>query len=618
MMGSCSNFFRRMTAGPAAIVVLGLVACNGTAVVTLTATPSTDNFLAYRVGLVSVELTTSDGKTSSKALPASTTVDLAHLVDVSEVLGAGGVAKANYQALVVTVDYGSAQIVYDDGSVNGMALTPVNASGAAAGQVKLSLTLDPADSYSISSSKVARLSLNFDLAASNIVNTTNKTVTVKPLITGSANSIDAKLVRLRGPLTSVDTANTRYTTGVEPFDFPVLGSGSLVISPSDVTTYEINGAAYTGALGLTTLGSLSPNAMTVTLGTLTSATTTTTTTSSGTTTTNSSTDLTFSPTQVYAGTSVQSTSFDRVSGTVSARSGNTLTIEDATLLGVDGSNTFLPGTATVNVGANTVVTLSGQGTAELNTAAQVSVGSVIHAFGAASTPTSGNVTLDASAGLVQIGLTTASGLVTSVGSGTLDLNLTSLGGRSLKAFDFAGTGANAASYVVNTGALALTNSTAGVPVAVTGLVASFGAASPNLTASTLLDPTTIAAQLVIDYGTGTVAPFTTYDSSAMDIDVRNASIGTRHLILVGSQSINVVGLSSDPLITSTTSSTMLFSIGHTASGSVENFDTYAAFITALQSELNGSTLATGITAVGVYTASTYSFSATSISLVLNN
>src|ERR1700688_1461393 len=71
----------------AAVALLVLAACNGTAVVTLTATASTDTFLAYRVGLVSVELQTSNGTTTTKALPASTTVDLAQLVNLSEVLG---------------------------------------------------------------------------------------------------------------------------------------------------------------------------------------------------------------------------------------------------------------------------------------------------------------------------------------------------------------------------------------------------------------------------------------------------------------------------------------------------------------------------------------------------
>src|ERR1700723_2919939 len=68
-----------------------LAACNGTAVVTLTSTPSTDTFLAYRVGLVSVRLQNSGGGNSVNVLPAGTTVDLARLVNLSEVIGSSSV-----------------------------------------------------------------------------------------------------------------------------------------------------------------------------------------------------------------------------------------------------------------------------------------------------------------------------------------------------------------------------------------------------------------------------------------------------------------------------------------------------------------------------------------------
>jgi len=609
----------------AAYAILVLTACSGTAVVTLTATASTDTFLAYRVGLVSVELETSNGNTTTKVLPASTTVDLVNLVSLSEVLGSTTVAKANYTTAIITVDYSSAEIVYDDGTEHGLALIPVGASGQALGQVTLTLTLDPANDLNISTNKVSRLALDFKLAASNVVSASAGTVMVTPLIVASASPTDSKNVRIRGPLLSTDTANTRYALGVTPFDFPIGETGQLTISPSDVTTYEINGTAWTGAAGLTALAGLSSNVMTVTLGTMTSSSSTSTTTTNGTTTTSTTTDVSYAATEVLVGSSVQSSSLDRVSGIVSARSGNTLTVEDATLIGIDGSNAFMGGTATVKLGASTLVTVLGQGAAGNNTIAQISVGSLIYAFGTATAPSSGNRTLDASAGHVQLDKTSASGFVTVVGSGSLDLNLASLGGRSIRAFDFVGSGspssapASAGSYVVSTGALDLTNSTVGVPVVVTGLVTPFGAAPPDFTASALLDPSTISAELVADYGSGTSAPFTTFNSSELDLTRTNASIGMRHLIQVGAESIDIAGMSSDPLIVpSTTVSTLLFSIGHGTSGTVENFVTYNAFITTLTSELNGSVLVTGVTALGQYTSSSYTFTATSITVVLNN
>ena len=55
----------------------------------------------------------------------------------------------------------------------------------------------------------------------------------------------------------------------------------------------------------------------------------------------------------------------------------------------------------------------------------------------------------------------------------------------------------------------------GTPVEVSGLVTPFGrTAPPDFNATTLLDYTTINAVLVLDWGTGTPAPFALQYSSA--------------------------------------------------------------------------------------------------------
>jgi hypothetical protein len=604
------------------MALLALAGCNGTAVVTMTSTPSTDTFLAYRVGLSSVQLTTSSGKSGLQILPSSTTVDFAQLTGVSEVLGAAAVAKGTYTTALITLDYSSAQIVYDDGSLNGVALTPVAANGKALGQIQLTVTLDPAESFRVSAKGAFQLAMDFSLAASNVVDLGNKTVTVTPMIAASALPIDSKQVRIRGPIAGVSataastTTNGSFVMGVMPFNGTVSGAGQLTIVTSATTNYEINGSTSTGSAGQSQLAALGSGALNTAYGTLTSANDTTTTTTDGTTNTTSTVDVSFTAAVVLAGTSVQGGGLDRVSGIVSGRSGNTLAVEDGTLVGADGVETFLGGTTLVTMGPNTAVNVFGEA-GEFNVPQQVSVGSSIDAFGVASSQTTGTAALDASAGRVRLNNSTASGLVTSQGSATLTLNLSALGGRSVAPLDFAGSAATPSRYIVDTPSLDLTNSTAGVPVVVTGLPNSFGVTPPNFNAASLLDPTTLQAELVVDWGTGTPAPFTTYDSSTIDLDVRNGSIGARHQIQIGAQTINVVGLSSDPLIVpNATSSNTVFAIGHASSSTIESFDTYAAFITQLQAELKGTTLALGITAVGQYTAPT--FTATSITLSLNN
>ena len=607
----------RLFATPLLLALLAVAACtNGGTVVTMTATASSDPFIVYRVGLTSVQLKTSSGKTGFPILPGEISVDFTRTLDLSEVLAAATVAKGTYTGAVITLDYSAAKIIYDDGSADGVALAPVDANGIALGLVSVAVALDP--SYPIHSApkQAERLSLNFNLAASNLIDLRKNTVTVTPLIAASTQPIDTKQVRVRGPLGGA--SGSFLTSGVMPFDSTTAGLGRLSIQASNTTTYEINGFVSTGAAGQAQLAAAPANTLTTTFGTLTVASTAATT---STPTSTATSNVTFAASQVLVDGAIQGLGLGRVSGTVSARSGDTLGIEDATVVQNSGTATFAPGTTIVTVGANTLVTFFGQGVAAAISPQQISIGSVIEAFGTESNTSTGQILLDASAGRVRLDLTSASGSVTAQGSQLLTLNLTMLGGRAISAFDFVGSGAAANQYGVSTGALDLTNSIAGAPAIVTGFPNEFATPAPNFTATTLLDPTTIQAELVLDWSGGTAAPFSSFDSSAIVVDVANGSIGLRHEIQIGSDIVNLIGLSSNPSITPATSSSTastVYSIGHASSFTVENFESYGAFIVQLQSELNGTTLATGMTAVGQYTTSTFAFSATSITLFLND
>jgi hypothetical protein len=651
------NVISKLFAAPLCLALFAIAACSGGTVVTVTATPSSDPFITYRVGLISVQLRTSSNKPGLTMQPGNTPVDFTKLQDVSEVLDAPSVPKGTYTGAVVTLDYSAALIIYDDGSLDGVQLTPVGANGKALGLVSVSVALDPNDPIRSAAKQAARLSLNINLAATNAVDLNHKTVTITPLITASTLPIDAKPVRIRGPLLGAN--GNSMATGIMPFDSATAGLGQLAITPSDSTTYEINGFTLTGATGQAQLAAVPANTVTTVFGTLTVTTATTpttpitttpttptttspttpTTTSPTTPTTTSPTtptttptttpsvltasvtdtsSVTFTASQVLVDGSTSAVASDRVTGIVSARSGNTLGIEDATLIQNDGTNTFVPGTTIVSVGPNTLITFFGEGAVESISPQQISVGSEIEAFGIVSSSSTGQTVLDASAGHVRLDLTTGSGIVTAQGSGSLTLNLTSLGGRVISALDFAGSGAAPDQYPVATSSLDLTNATVGAPVVVSGFTGQFGTAASAFGATALLDPTTIPAELVIDWAGGTAAPFTSFDSTSIVLDIANGNIGQRHLVQVGSQTTNLVGLSSNPTITPGSSTATVFSIGHASSSSVESFNTYDAFVTQLASELSGTKLATGMTAIGQYTASTLAFSASSITLFLND
>src|ERR1700677_1004321 len=325
LLSTVRRSWRSMFLAPLGAALLALAACNGTAVVTMTSTPSTDNYLSSRVELVSLQLLTANGGSSLTVLPASTIVDFATLTNMDEVLGAAQVSKGTYASAVITLDYSSAQIIYDNGSLNGVSLTPVNVDGQTLGVVQITVTLDPNNSFSVASKGASLLAMDFNMAASNLVDLGNNTVVVTPLIAASSLPIDSKQVRIRGPLHSVSgsgaststtystttTSSSSFTMGAMPFNSNTSGGGTLSITPTAATTYEINGKATVGGTGETQLAALSSGSLAIAYGTLTAtdetSTTTQTTTAEGTLEDNISTSavVTFTATQVLAGSSVQ-------------------------------------------------------------------------------------------------------------------------------------------------------------------------------------------------------------------------------------------------------------------------------------------------------------------------
>src|SRR5882762_3020763 len=98
--------------------------------VMMTLTDAAGDFLSYKVNLVSLQLKKSDG-TLVETLPATTTVDFAQLVDLTEILSARQIPPGDYVAAQVTVDFTNAAIMVDDGMGTGVAVKPVDSSGAA-------------------------------------------------------------------------------------------------------------------------------------------------------------------------------------------------------------------------------------------------------------------------------------------------------------------------------------------------------------------------------------------------------------------------------------------------------------------------------------------------------
>ena len=151
---------------------------------------------------------------------------------------------------------------------------------------------------------------------------------------------------------------------------------------------------------------------------------------------------------------------------------------------------FIAGNSTVNVAAATAVTAEGQSSATpAHTIAEISVGSLIDAFGTATKDNSGKITLDASAGRVRLDLTHVQGSLRGSGTGDITLNLKSIDRQPVSLFSFTGTGSGAdtdpTKYVVATGALNVSSFSVGELVLSIGFVNPFGKVPPDFNAVTV-------------------------------------------------------------------------------------------------------------------------------------
>src|SRR5690606_29310999 len=197
------------------------------------------------------------------------------------------------------------------------------------------------------------------------------------------------------------------------------------------TSFEIDGVPYAGAAGLAQLATMDDGTTVIAFGTL------------------DKSDLSFTAKRVLAGSSADDPDREYLTGHVLSRSGNTLVVGGvrvhwAGLLSGDGDadrrdGHFIFRPVTLLVGAGTRVTSAGQGGGTLDATA-ITVGPRIQAFGDVSRDGTGQLTMDASAGLVRLNYTRLAGMVTAADSGTLTLDLQSIGGYRPAQFDFTGTG----------------------------------------------------------------------------------------------------------------------------------------------------------------------------------
>jgi hypothetical protein len=486
------------------------------------------------------------------------------------------------------------------------------------------------------SSSALRLAINFDLAASNVVNmaTSPPTVTIKPFMTVATSAPDTKPVRIRGPLINSSIGVGTYTVYVRPFfdEANSLGTLSIFNTPNDpnATVYTINGTTYVGSQGLSVLSQTSAGT------TMTAAYTT----YQPTPTLNASvTAGKFNSTYVIAGSTLEDYYTQGLEGDVIARSGNTLTLLGATLQLNSGTSSYIDTpNAVVLLGPSTIVTADDNTTLKGLDYNSVSVGQHITARGIYSLPASGVTTLDATGsssantGSVRLRSTHLWGSLVSSATGSAVLNLQTIENWPVSDYNFTGNGAGAvtpATYAVNTGSLAIPAGVAvGGPLWIDGTTTPFGSAPPDFNASAINAELSVPARLQVDWtSAGTTAPFATLTNAGLTIDLNNANYSSG-VIRIGSESIDLKSLAATPQIVPATpfgdpgvpaKFLPSFAIGNLTSTAnttaIAVYNTFSSFVTQVPQSIVAATPALHFVAAGVYNRGTNTFTASSIDVV---
>ncbi len=603
----------------AALTVLSLAGCSGsgdsssatapptqtedTGTLLVSITDDEGDFVGYSVDVLSVTLQRRGGATV-EVLPAATRIDFAQLTDLSDLLAVATLAPGDIVGGKIRLDYGTAEVDVEAGGEVVRARV-IDSSGAPLGIAELDIELAERDRLVVTRGRAALLALDFDLAASHDVDLTQSppVVTARPFVVAEVTPVEEKELRVRGALVSTDVGASTYTIDVRPWFRAGGAHGRVTIHTTATTSFEIDGAASTGAAGLAALAAKPAGTMAVAFGTL------------------STQERRFTAEIVHGGDSVRGERLDAIHGNIVARNGDRLTVKGAFAVRRD-RVARLHRTVLVDLGPNTKVLKSGAQGPALDASA-LSVGQNVVAFGTLTEPATETTpaTLDATDGRVRMLPTHLHGVINAAQHGQLNLELRAIDRLRVDLFDFTGTGvtpaqdANPADYEVTTGTLALANVAAGEAVKVAGFVRPFGSAPVDFEGRTVIDHRELPALLGIGWGTtGTTSPFSSIGSSGLVLDIANPDIGARHVLVAGMRHIDLTLLPTPPTIAPLASGRALYGIS--AGGDIRLFTTFAEFSTELTALLAGGNPVVALTATGSYDAASTTLHATRIAVHL--
>ncbi len=564
-------------------------------------TDAEGDFVTYAVDILSLTLTRANGAVV-ETLPLTTRVDFADTVEMTEFLTAATVPAGRYKGASMRLDYGNADIRIENAAGEPVAAEVRYADGNPVGVFDVAVELTGRNALVVAPGLSAHMVLDFDLAASNAVDTTvtPPRVTLQPILFADTSLVRPKEHRVRGLLETVSRQRNEFELRLQPFHARTGHFGSLTVSVTQDTVYEINGATGKGDDGLAALAGLERNTPVIAIGDCTHG------------------PFAFTARQVYAGISVPWAMHDVVHGHVVARNGDKLVVRGATIEFDDGRAVFNDNVL-VDVDAQTNVRMEGRYGVQLTKDA-ISVGQRVTVFGTRVNSQSG-VLVDATsaASLVRMLSTTVRGTVKEFSGGfpgRVRLDLQSIGNRSAAIFDFDGTGtpnADRDDYRLDTGSLSLASLTIGAPIQARGFVTAFGDAPPDFEAETIVNVAATNAILTVGWpwpGAANVLSFPTTESIELDL----AHAGLLHHVLRGATWTDLTGLAHPTTIVPAGGDGLYAVVYH---GSVSVFLDFASFVEALQERLAApGALVRGVSGLGAFADATAQFAATRCAVVV--
>lgn len=610
-LGACGSGGGSGTSGADPVVSCdpadaGTIAECGSVIVSFT--DADGDFLNYTVDVLSLTLETANGRVV-ETLPRETRINFTDYVDLTELVTVATVPPATYVAGTIRLDYTDAEVFVEAGG-SSKAATVTDQDGTPLTQAELRITLSDRDQLTVRRGLASLLQLDFDLAASHVVDIvpTPAIATAEPFIVAEVTPVDEKTTRVRGPLLEVDETTGEYTVALRPFHHRHGDFGRVAVQTTDDTEFEVNGESFFGAAGLQALAAAGRGTPTVAGGLLSVA------------------EREFTAAVVLAGSSVPGAGRDAVVGNVIARDGDVLTVRGATIIPHDRRAHFHDDVL-VQIGPDTKVFRDGDRQTDLGIDA-ISIGQrvTIRGNGPAAMRSTSNadspqILFDATAGAVRMHVTHLSGIVNAVVPGQVDIALQAIDRRRADVFDFSGTGASPdldadpGNYEIATGNLTLADFAAGKPVAVRGFPEAFGAAPPDFNGRTVIDFTAVRSALGVGWGSdGTTAPFLSMGADGLVLDNQNPAIDERHYIRQGTVLIDLTALDSGTTIVPPGSGRTLYAIK--TADSLRQYTDFAEFADDLAASLDGATSARSMFARGRYDADSNVFTAFKLGVYL--